>query len=54
MNDVAQILSTQNKEHHKEMNQLKDGFTKEMAQLKDGFAKEMAQFEQVNVLGIIN
>jgi hypothetical protein len=34
MNQFAQMLSTQNEEHHKEMAQLKDGFAKEMAQLE--------------------
>jgi hypothetical protein len=53
MNEVVQMLFTQKEEHHKEMAQLKDGFTKEMAQLKNVFAKEMAQLE-VNVWGAIH
>jgi hypothetical protein len=57
MNEVAQLLSTQNEEHRKEMAQLKDGFAMEKEQQNDGFAQMLStqneehkkQMEQLEV-----
>jgi DNA-binding transcriptional MerR regulator len=49
MNEVVQMLSTQKEKHHKEIEQLKDGFAHERAQLEEKLAEQqkqqMAQFQ---------